>query len=166
MEIILSDRQMSVQEFVAKFFGLDLMPVEAIARQIPISRSAVMTVFLAQDDKLYALIQAKSKTVLADIAKMLHASGVVPEAYFPPINQPHYFEQFAIKKYQQTYPGLKPTKNSDLDFYRTLAPYNPGLVEIRLIKDGKIKTFDADVKGGWRTYCKFNYSKIEISALD
>lgn len=144
-------------------FGCDLEIAKIIAHQIAVSRSAVMTVFLTSDDKLYALVNVKNRAVLADIKKMLSLAGLLPEKFLPPAGKPDYFYQVGLEQFQQVYPGRQLVSEQDLAFYKTLAPYNPALVQIKQVKHGRINTFDADVKGNWRVYCKFYYNKININ---
>ncbi|MDO4870747.1 MAG: hypothetical protein Q3996_01495 [Candidatus Saccharibacteria bacterium] len=135
---------------------------EVVTDAIPVSRSAKLTVFLAEDDRIYAFIQAQSKLMLSDVQKMLSSAGLVVSEFLPPQNRPNYFHEVAMERYQRTYPGRKLVDEQDLYFYKTLASYNPGLAIVKRVKDNKIKTFDADVKGFWRVYCKFYYNKIDV----
>lgn len=155
-------RRLEIENHVKTHFGLALELKELIADQIAVSRSAEMTVFLASDDKLYALVLAKSRLVLDDVNKMLSRAGIVPNCYFPPAGRSDYFYEIALSQFKRVYPGRPLLNERDLDFYKTLAPYNPALAQVRQIKNGRIKTFDADVKGSWRTCCKYYYSKIDI----
>ena len=153
---------LAVENQIADEFAVQLELAEVIAYEIAVSRSAVMTVFLASDDNLYALINVKNRAVLADIIKMLSLSGLVAERFFPPYDNQNYFHEIGVEQYKQVYPGRQLVSEQDLAFYKTLAPYNPALVQIKQVKNGRIKTFDADVKGNWRVYCKFYYNKISV----
>lgn len=144
-------------------FGLDLEISKIIANQITVSRSAIMTVFLTPDEGLYAFIGVKNRAVLADIMKMLTMSGLVAEQFLPPAGKGNYFHEIGLEQFKQVYPGRQLVNDQDLAFYKTLAPYNPALVRIKQVKNGRINTFDADVKGNWRLYCKFYYNKININ---
>lgn len=154
---------LTIENQITEAFGLHLELTEVIAYQIAVSRSAVMTVFLTPDEKLYALINVKNRAVLADIKKMLSLAGLVAERFIPPASRPDYFYQIGLEQFQQVYPGRQLVSEQDLAFYKTLAPYNPALVQIKQVKNGRIKTFDADIKGNWRVYCKFYYNKININ---
>lgn len=156
------DQTLAIENQITDQFGLKLELAEVLAHQIAVSRSALMTVFLTPDDKLYALVNVKNRAVLADIKKMLSLAGLVPERFIPPRGKPDYFCQIGLEQFQQVYPGRRLISEQDLAFYKTLAPYNPALVQIKQIKHGRINTFDADVKGNWRVYCKFYYNKINI----
>ena len=155
-------KRLDIEGQIQLEFGEFLKIREIIADRIALSRSAYLTVFLTDDDRLYAFITAKSHLLLDDVVKMLHRAGIIAEFYFPPIGRDDYFYEMGLARFKQVYPGRRTATEQDLAFYKTLAPYNPALALVRRIKDGRIRTFDTDVKGGWRTYCKYYYNKIKI----
>lgn len=65
------DQTLAIENQITDQFGLKLELAEVLAHQIAVSRSALMTVFLTPDDKLYALVNVKNRAVLADIKKCL-----------------------------------------------------------------------------------------------
>lgn len=87
--------------------------------------------------------------------------GLAAELYLPPKGQPHYFDDIGRAKFAQVFPGRSNPGPADLQYYRTLAPYNPALVQIAEVKTGEIKQFDTDAKGQWRTATKFAYRRIK-----
>ena len=61
------------------------------------------------------------------------------------------------------FPGKSVITANDLVYYRTLAPYNPALVQVQEVLTGEIKQFDTDAAGDWRVAAKFAYRRIKTS---
>lgn len=143
-------------------FECKVAVLEVVADSIAVSRSADLTIFLGSDDRIYAFVRAQSRLALSDVRKMLSTAGLIISEFIPPLGRPNYFHEVALDHYQQVFPGRRLVSERDLDFYKTLVPYSPALAVVKQVKDGKVKTFDADVKGNWRVYCKFYYNKIDV----
>ena len=88
--------------------------------------------------------------------------GLVAELYLPPKGQPAYFDDIGRDKFKRCFPGRSNPADSDLIYYRTLAPYNPALVQISEVKNGEVKQFDTDAKTNWRVATKFAYRRIKV----
>ena len=89
--------------------------------------------------------------------------GLKAELFFPPKGQPDYFDAVGREKFREVFPGRGYISDSDIIFYRTLAPYNPGLVLISEVKNGEIYKYDSDAKNNWRLAAKFAYRRIKTS---
>jgi hypothetical protein len=153
----------ALEQSIKKEFGVNIEVDNVIADRIPISPTGTATVFLTGKKQLYCYIEGKSSLVLADIKKLIGRMGLKPEAYLPPNGQSEYFEYVGREKFKAVFPGRTHIASDDLVYYRTLAPYNPALVQISEIPDGHIKQYDSDARGGWRPSVKFAYRRIRTS---
>lgn len=144
-------------------FGVNLEINSVISGRIPVSHTATATVFLTGKKQLYAYIEAKSSMSVGDVKKFLTKMGLKGEVFMPPRNQPDYFEDIALQKFNAVFPGRTHVTSDDLIYYRTLVSYNPALVQIQEIPDGVIRQFDTDAQGNWRPNARFAYRRIKTS---
>lgn len=144
-------------------FGVSLEVRQIITGPIPVSRTDTAIVFLTTKKQLYVYIAAQSKSMLADIRKYVSRMGLVAELYVPPKGQPHYFDTVGREKFREVFPGRGHVSDEDIRYYRSLAPYNPALIQISEVKNGEIRQFDSDAAGQWRTATKFAYRRIRTS---
>ncbi len=166
LHLIMSDEifdDFDLERTVKQKFGLALEIDSVIVRQVPVSRTAVATVFLTSKKQLFTYITAQSNLTLGDIKKFIARMGLKAELYVPPKGQPHYFDDIGREHVRNVFPGRSHILPEDLVYYRTLAPYNPGLVLISEIPDGEIRQFDTDARGNWRMSVKFAYRRIKTS---
>src|SRR5690606_31158218 len=154
---------LALEQIVKERFGLDVDISQVIARQIPVSRTAQATVFLTSKKQLFAYVSGPSKLLLGDIKKIITRMGLKAELYLPPKGQPDYFDYIGEQKFKEVFPGRTNVTSNDLIFYRTLAPYNPALVQISEVKSGEILKYDTDAATGWRLAAKFTYRRIKTS---
>lgn len=154
---------LAIEETAKKQFGLVLDIDKVIVRQAPLSRTAVATVFLTKKKQLYAYVTAQSGMTLGDVKKLMTRMGVKPEIFIPPKGRPNYFDEVGREHVKAVFPGRSHITPEDLIYYRTLASYNPALVQIHEIPDGEIRQFDADSKEQWRPAAKFAYRRIKTS---
>lgn len=154
---------MTIEEVAKNQFGMSIDVDQVIVRQIPVSRTAQATVFLTKKKQLFAYVSAQSKLNLGDIKKILVRMGLKPELYLPPKGRPNYFDEIGAEHVKAIFPGRSHITSADLTYYRTLAPYNPALVQIREVPSGEIKQFDTDAHGDWRVAAKFAYRRIKTS---
>lgn len=154
---------MALEQIAKEKFGFDIDIRQTIAANIPISHTGTASVFMTTKKHLFVYISAQSKLTLADITKIVSRMGLKAELYVPPRGQLDYFGEIGRAKFRQVYPGRTNITEDDIRFYKTLAPYNPALVQIKEVKDGEIKQFDTDASGGWRTSVKFAYRRISTS---
>ena len=89
--------------------------------------------------------------------------GLQAEIFIPPRGEPDYFDRIGRNKFREVFPGRSVVKSEDIAYYRTLAPYNPALIQIKEVKHGSIKRFDADSARDWRTAAEFAYRRISTS---
>ncbi len=154
---------LALEQTAKKQFGLDLDVDKVIVRQVPVSRTAVATVYLTKKKQLFVHISAQSNLTLGDVKKLVTRMGLKAELFLPPKGQPNYFEDIGREHFRAVFPGRGHIVPSDLIYYRTLAAYNPALVQINEILDGEIRQFDTDAHGNWRTAAKFAYRRIKTS---
>lgn len=166
MTIVMNDSiydDLALEQIAKQQFGLALDIDKVIVRQIPVSRTAVASVYLTKKKQLYVHVAAQSKQTLGDVKKIMSRMGMKVEGYVPPKGQPTYFDDIGRAHVKAVFPGKMTITPSDLTYYRTLAPYNPALVQIREVENGEIRQFDTDAHGQWRTAAKFAYRRIKTS---
>jgi hypothetical protein len=112
---------------------------------------------------LLVFVDGHSRLLLSDVKKIVARMGLKAELFFPPKGQPDYFDTVGREKFREVFPGRGHISDSDIIFYRTLAPYNPGLVLISEVKNGEIYKYDSDAKNNWRLAAKFAYRRIKTS---
>jgi hypothetical protein len=100
---------------------------------------------------------------LGDIKKIVSRMGLKPELFVPPKGRQDYFDEVGRQHVRAVFPGRTHITETDLVYYRTLAPYNPALVQIREIPTGEIRQFDTDAHGDWRVAVRFAYRRIKTS---
>ncbi|USN96170.1 MAG: hypothetical protein H6797_03770 [Candidatus Nomurabacteria bacterium] len=161
MEAIYDD--LALEENTKKLFGLNVDIDSTIVRQVPVSHTAVASVYLTRKKQLYVYISAQSSLTLGDVKKLINRMGLKPELFVPPKGRPHYFDDIGRAHFKAVFPGRANISTSDLTYYRTLAPYNPALVQISEIPTGEIRQFDTDAHGNWRVSAKFAYRRIKTS---
>lgn len=144
-------------------FGLEVDISQVIVRQVPVSHTAEATVFLTSKKQLFVFVSGPSKLLLSDVKKIVSRMGLKPELFLPPKGQPDYFDYIGEQKFKEVFPGRGHITKDDLIFYRTLAPYNPALVQINEIKNGEILKYDTDAASSWRVAAKFAYRRIKTS---
>lgn len=154
---------MALEQIAKSKFGVRFEVDHVIARNIPVSHTSVATVFLTDKKQLYVYIQGESKLLLADIKKMVTRMGLVPELFLPPKGRTNYFDEIGREKFRMVFPGRSNPNADDILYYRTLAPYNPALIQVQEVSEGVIRQFDTDASGGWRPATKFAYRRIKTS---
>ncbi len=154
---------LALERIAKERFGLSVDIDQVIVRQIPVSHTGEATVFLTAKKQLFVYITAHSKLVLGDIKKIVTRMGLRAEIYLPPKGEVDYFDEVGRQKFRDVFPGRSNPTAEDIIFYRTLASYNPALVQIHEVKDGEIKKFDTDSSSGWRTATRFAYRRIKTS---
>lgn len=152
---------MALEQTAKSKFSMALDIDFVVVRNIPVSRVATATLFLTTKKQLYLYVTGTSRLLLGDVRKIVSRMNLVAELYLPPKGQPMYFDEVARDKFKAVFPGRSNPLDSDLHYYRTLAPYNPALIQIAEIKNGEIMQFDTDAKTGWRTAAKFTYRRIK-----
>lgn len=152
---------MAIEQIAKARFGMSVDIDHVIVRAIPVSRVATATLLLTTKKQLLLYVAGNSKLLLADVKKIVSRMGLTAELYLPPKGQPNYFDEIGKDKFKKVFPGRSNPSVQDLLYYRTLAPYNPALIQISEVKNGEIKQFDTDAKGEWRVAAKFAYRRIK-----
>ncbi|HMQ09145.1 MAG TPA: hypothetical protein PKC42_00560, partial [Candidatus Nanoperiomorbaceae bacterium] len=155
--------ELSVEKYIKQAFGLTLEIKSTIVDKLPVGPGTTAKVFLSSKGLLFAIIVGQKNTTLGDIKKIVSRMNLRAEQLIPPHADPHYFDLIAERKFREVFPGRDNVKDSDLAFYRTLAPYNPALIQIAEVVDGTIKQYDRDAATSWRPSVKFAYRRIRTS---
>ncbi len=164
--VVMSDKmydELALERTIKAQFGVDADVRQTIVSHSSVSRTAEATLFLTSKKQLYVYINGQSKFLLSDIKKLVARMGLKAELYIPPKGRPHYFDEVGRSKFREVFPGRANISESDIIFYRTLAPYNPALVLISEVKNGEVYQFDTDSSGQWRVAVKFAYRRIRTS---
>lgn len=151
----------AIEQSAKEKFGMSLDINHVILRSVPVSPVATATVFLTTKKILYVYIDAEARLTLGDVRKIITRMGCKAEMYMPPKGQPTYFDDIGRDKYRVTFPGMPSPRAEDIAYYRTLAPYNPALVQIQEVKNGELMQYERDSKTGWRLATKFAYRRIK-----
>lgn len=152
---------MALEQIAKVRFGVSVDIDHVIVRAVPVSRVATATLFLTTKKQLYLHVTGTSKLLLKDISKIVSRMGLVAELYLPPKGQPGYFDDIGRVKFTTVFPGRSNPNKEDLQYYRTLAPYNPAFIQISEVKTGEVKQFDADASNDWRVAARFTYRRIK-----
>lgn len=150
-------------KFIKTSFGVVVIPRSMIAQSLAVSASAEATLFLSDKKHLYCLIRSLKRQTLGDVRKIAAHMGLKVESYLPPHGRANYFDTIGSSEFAKVFPGRKVISARDIDYYKSLAPYNPALLVVSEIKDGVIHQFDRDARTGWRPALKFVYRRIKTS---
>ncbi len=153
----------AIEQHSKQVFGLQFDVDHVILRNTPVSRVATATLLLTKKKQLLLYVQGTSKLLLKDIETIVSRMGLRAELYVPPKGRPNYFDEVGTEKFKGVFPGRHHPSHDDLMYYRTLASYNPALVQISEIKNGEVKIFDPDASGNWRVGAHFAYRRIKTS---
>ncbi|HET8690379.1 MAG TPA: hypothetical protein VFL81_02995 [Candidatus Saccharimonadales bacterium] len=152
---------LAIEGSIRDEFNLQLDIKHVIVRGIPTSRTTKASVFLTTKNKLFAYIDGQEPLNLGDVSKMIKRMGLTAKDYLPPRRDDDYFDRIARAHFKKVYPGHHNPSANDLRYYRSLAPYNPALVEVEEITAGVIYQFDSQDSSNWRTAAKFSYRRIK-----
>ncbi len=155
--------ELALERSIKGYFGVDIDISHVIVYKVPVSPTASATLFLTTKKQLLLHISGQSKLLLGDVKKLVSRIGLKAELYFPPHGHPDYFNEVGRNKFHEVFPGRKNIVDSDINFYRLLASYNPALALISEVKEGVIYQFDSDATSKWRVATKFAYRRIRTS---
>lgn len=155
--------EISLERRIYALFKLDVKIKAVIANNIPTSRSANATVFLTTSNLLFCFIDSKMHLTLGDVRKMITRMNLTIEKVLAPDADVDYFDNIAREKFNATFPDRNNVSDSDLTFYRTLAPYCPALVQISSITGNVIRQYDSSAVGNWRPSVRFSYRRMRTS---
>lgn len=155
--------ELTIEKKLKAHFGIPVNIRQVIVFQAPVSHVAQATLFLSDKKQLYLYIEAESRLVLGDVQKIITRMGLKAELCIPPKGHTDYFREVGISKFNEVFPGRKNVNDRDIAFYKTLAPYNPALVLIKEVRDGRVYQYDTDATTGWRVATKFTYRRIKTS---
>lgn len=152
-----------LERALLKDFGVKLKVDQMIVHDLPLSRTSYAQLFMTPDKNLYCFIEARSNLNLGDVKKLAQKVGIVPDKFLPPNGRKEYFDEVALKKFKQVFPGRTHVNDLDLAYYRTLVPYHPALIQVKEILNGHIYQFDPDAINSWRVNKAFSYRRIKTS---
>lgn len=150
----------AVEEIVRTQFGLQVAVKQVVVRDIPVSHTAVATVFLTPKHQLFALIKAQSALTYGEVKTIAKRMGLDVDEFLPPGHDSSYFNDNAGEKFRKVFPGRHDITEEELRYYRTLVPYNPALLRVRGVSGGAIRQFDSHDSSQWRVAAKFAYKQI------
>ena len=155
--------EINLERDIKKNFSVYTGVGQLILFNAPVGRSVSASLFLSEKKQLYLYIYGQAKLNLGDVRKIVSRMGLKADIYLPPKGQANYFNDIAMKKFCEVFPGRKHVSDDDLIYYKTLVSYNPALVLISEVKDGHVYQFDADSNTDWRIGAKFVYRRIKTS---
>ena len=155
--------ELALERIARDKFGFPADIQSVILANADVSRTAQASVFLTSKKQLMVYIEASSTLLMSDVKKIILRMGLRAELFVPPKGQPQYFEEIGRMKFREVFPGRTHISDEDIQFYKTLAPYNPALILISEVKNGEIYQFDADARTGWRVGARFHYRRIRTS---
>lgn len=155
--------EVDLERRIYALFKLDINIKAVIAERIPVSRSAVATVFLTNRQLLFCFIDSPMRLTLGDVKKIISRMGLKTQQFIAPGADVDYFDNIAREKFNEIFPGRIAVSDEDLYFYKTLAPYCPALVQISEVAGGVIKQYDSTAVGNWRPSVKFSYRRLATS---
>lgn len=162
----MSDREyelaekMRIKRLCKENFGVDLRINTIVASDVEMTQDDSYTTIFNTNGAMYALCETNEPTTLRDIKSQIRLMGLDAEYYYPPAHDANYFERYGKNAFLSVFPGREIATESDIDFYKTLAPYSPALVRIRKV-NGRIRRFN---KPGnmWQTTMDLSYSRIRV----
>lgn len=154
---------MALEREIKTSFGMDVDIDKIIVHGVDVARASQATVILTKKKQLLCYVCGPSKLLLSDVKKIISRMGLKAELYMPPKGRPSYFDDIGRDHFKKVFPGRTSPNESDLEYYRTLASYNPALAIVSEVKDGTIYQFDSDARGNWRPAAKFAYRRIKTS---
>ncbi len=154
---------LAIEGLTKREFGVSVDIDKVYVRSIPAGRSVQASLVLTAKNKLYVIITGAAPLTLGDVRKIVLRMGLKAEAYCSPRGKPNYFDDVAEEKFKSVYPGRHDITESDLRFYRLMAPYNPALVSVSEIKNGVISQYDPNAATGWRPVAKAQYKRIKTT---
>lgn len=152
----------TIEKAARSEFGRKLEIKQVILRDVLVGPTAHATLFLSEKNVLYLYVTGQAPLVLADVQKVVQRMKLEAHEYFSPAGSPDYFEFVGRQKFHEVFPSRTVVNENDLAYYKTLAPYNPGLVRIDRVKNGEIYGYDTDTRD-WRKVLDFRYSSIKAS---
>lgn len=146
----------TIREHFAKKFEITRM----IVRDIQVTATAHATVFRIKGGSVYVLIRSGAEMTLGDVKKVLRNMGVEPADFVPPSSVDTYFEDKAMEKYKEVFPGKRILNGAEeLRYYRTLIPYTPALVHVNRIR-GELREYEPQSRQ-WKLVKRLSYARIQ-----
>lgn len=151
----------AIEKSCKETFGLNAEIKEVIARAVPAGIATRATVFTTTNGQAYLFVVSQGVQLLADVQKIVLRMQCEAQTFLPPYGEPEYFERIGREKFKIMFPGKPIISDEDLRYYKSLAPYNPGLVRLARVK-GELRGFDRESKM-WRKVKDYAYSTIKTN---
>ncbi len=155
--------EIALERLIKDKFSVDADIRQAIVFKIPVGLSAEATLYLTSKKQLYLFISSQTKILFSDVKKIVSRMGLRADHFLPPRADAEYFNSVAAAKFKEIFPGRTNINDQDLIYYKTLAVYNPALVQISEVIGGQIYQYDSDASGNWRPSKKFSYRRLKTS---
>ena len=155
--------EIALERLIKDKFVMDVDIRQAIVFKVPVGLSAEATLFLTSKKQLYLFVSSQTKILFSDVKKIVSKMGLKAEYYLPPKADADYFNNIARNKFKEIFPGRSNIQEEDLIYYKTLAVYNPALIQISEVLSGQIYQFDSDASSNWRPVKKFSYRRLKTS---
>jgi hypothetical protein len=149
-----------IEQKCRDFFDLEVKAKRVIASNVQTGSRARTTIFEADQHTVYALCVGDETLVLRDVQRMAKGMGIEPEAYLPPHGNENYFAEFGQQAIRSMYPGRMTSAGLETNFYQTLAPYSPALVQIARI-NGEIREYHSPLQQ-WQKLQDCSYAKVQV----
>lgn len=145
----------TIREQFAKKFEITRM----IVRDIQVGSVAHASVFRVKGGNVYTLVRSKTELTLGDIIKMLRNMGVEADDFAPPSGVETYFDDKALERFKEVFPGRRIVNDSeDLRYYRKLIPYTPALARVAQIR-GELREYEPETRR-WKIVKRLSYTRI------
>lgn len=95
----------AIEELVKSQFGLQVEVKQMVVRGIPVSHTAVASVFMTPKHQVFALLQARSPLTLGEVRKIAKKMNLEVETFLAPGHDDEYFNRIAREKFRQVFPG-------------------------------------------------------------
>lgn len=153
---------LAITETIREQFAKKLEITRMIVRDIQVGVTSHASVFRAKGGSVYALVRSNTELSLGDIMKILRNIGIDADHYVPPGGVTTYFEDKAVERFKEVFPGRRVMDDSeDLRYYRKLIPYTPALVCVSRIR-GELREYDPQSRQ-WKVVKRLSYSKISAT---
>lgn len=142
-------------------FRIKIPITKVLFDDIETGPSSYATIFKSGDDT-YVLLEAEDghEQTLGDVRRIVRNMGLEAQQFFPPAADPFYFYREGVNHFLKAYPGRKDWKDEDIDFYQSLAAYNPALVQLSAV-NGAVCRFNI-CTNSWQKAFNYNFKKVRI----
>lgn len=150
---------LAITETIREQFAKKIEITRMLVRDVQVGPVAHASVFRAKGGGAYVLIRTSNPMTLGDVTKIMRNMGIEVDNYLPPAGVENYFNDNAIRKYKEVFPGKRIQNDAEeLRYYRTLVPYSPALVRIARI-GGELREYEPESRR-WNVIKRLTYSQV------